>query len=53
MYKESFVFLDDLIAFLVRCIDGLVPQSGIIIVKENISQDDFDDFDDEDSSITR
>ena len=44
--------LADLIAFLKRCVNGLVPHTGIIIVKENIAQDD-DEFDDTDSSVTR
>ena len=42
----------DLVSFLQRCILGLVPNHGVIIVKENVSTDE-DDFDDEDSSVTR
>ncbi len=43
--------LGHLVEFLKRCIQGLAPK-GIIVVKENISKDE-DDFDDEDSSVTR
>ncbi|XP_003385551.1 PREDICTED: N-terminal Xaa-Pro-Lys N-methyltransferase 1-B-like [Amphimedon queenslandica] len=42
----------DLILFLKRCCQGLVPHSGIIVVKENIARDE-DEFDDNDSSVTR
>ncbi len=47
-----FLLIVHLVEFLKRCIQGLIPSTGIIIVKENISKDQ-DDFDSDDSSVTR
>lgn len=46
------LLIADLVSFLKRCCQGLVSQSGIIVVKENIARDE-DEFDDTDSSVTR
>lgn len=43
---------EQLILFFKRCIKGLQP-NGTIIVKENNTPTDQDDFDDTDSSVTR
>lgn len=43
---------DELVAFFQRCIKGLQP-NGTIIVKENNTPTNNDDFDPEDSSVTR
>lgn len=43
---------NELIKFLERCKKGLQP-NGTIIVKENNTPSDLDDFDDTDSSVTR
>lgn len=43
---------DELVEFLKRCIKGLQP-NGTIIVKENNTPSDQDDFDPTDSSVTR
>lgn len=43
---------DDLVAFLKKC-SKLLNTNGIIVVKENISQDNEGEIDSEDSSITR
>lgn len=42
----------ELVAFLKRCIVGLQP-NGTIVVKENNTPTDTDDFDETDSSVTR
>ncbi|GMM54790.1 N-terminal protein methyltransferase [Maudiozyma humilis] len=43
---------DQLVEFFKRCVRGLQP-NGTIIVKENNTPTDQDDFDDTDSSVTR
>ena len=42
----------DLVEYLKRCREGLVPDGGVIIVKENLASGE-DNFDGEDSSFTR
>jgi protein N-terminal methyltransferase len=41
----------DFISFMMKCVDGL-SENGLIVVKENIAQDE-NEFDEEDSSVTR
>ena len=43
---------EELVAFFLRCKQGLQP-NGTIVVKENNTQVLEDDYDDEDSSVTR
>jgi protein N-terminal methyltransferase len=43
---------EDLVDYFVRCRDGLVPDGGVIIVKENLASGE-DNFDGVDSSFTR
>jgi protein N-terminal methyltransferase len=44
---------EQLVAFLKRCKATLNPDGGVIVVKENNSTEDADEFDDVDSSVTR
>ena len=44
---------DDLVKFLRSCAEALPQGSGVIVVKENIAVDDDDNFDENDSSVTR
>ena len=39
--------------FLRSCAEALPQGSGIIVVKENIAVDEDDNFDENDSSVTR
>lgn len=39
-------------AFLQRCTRGLNPDGGLIVIKDNVSEQE-DVFDEEDSSVTR
>ncbi|KAL3229718.1 hypothetical protein RNJ44_01854 [Nakaseomyces bracarensis] len=43
---------EELVKFFKRCIEGLQP-NGTIVVKENNTPSNTDDFDDTDSSVTR
>lgn len=43
---------EDLVKYLQRCAQGLVP-NGVIIVKENMASGDDDVYDPVDSSVTR
>ena len=43
---------EQLIAYLVRCRDALT-ETGLVVVKENVTTDELDMFDPEDSSVTR
>lgn len=47
------IIADDFVAFLQRCVRGLNPDGGLICIKDNISRDDDDVFDEEDSSVVR
>jgi protein N-terminal methyltransferase len=42
-----------LVRYLENCKDALNPDGGFIVIKENLSTDDSDIFDEEDSSVTR
>lgn len=44
---------EDLVKFLQCCVQSLPEGSGVIVVKENIAIDDDDNFDENDSSVTR
>lgn len=44
---------EELVAFLRRCSGVLVPESGLIVVKENLATGSEDLFDQVDSSVTR
>lgn len=44
---------EQLVQFFVRCKAALVPETGVIVVKENQSTSEKDIFDPEDSSVTR
>ncbi len=44
---------DDLVSYFQRCSQGLTPDGGLIIAKENIASDDGDVPDEDDSSVTR
>jgi protein N-terminal methyltransferase len=44
---------EDLVRFLRCCAQALPRGSGVIVVKENIAVDDDDNFDENDSSVTR
>ncbi|XP_075211899.1 N-terminal methyltransferase [Lycorma delicatula] len=43
---------EDLIEFLIKCRDHLMP-GGVIVVKENLTSSDSIEMDEEDSSVTR
>ena len=45
--------LDDVVKFLFRCKKGLNPAGGLIGIKENITSNCENIFDEEDSSYTR
>ncbi len=44
---------DDLAAFLRRCANSLTAESGVLVVKENVTSSGEVEADDEDSSVTR
>lgn len=44
---------EQLIQFFARCKSALTPETGVIVVKENMSTSEGDIFDDEDSTVTR
>ena len=44
---------DQLVAYLQRCQEALNPDGGVIVIKENLSITDCDDFDEVDRSVTR
>lgn len=44
---------DQLVQFLERCKSVLTPNSGLIVVKENITSGDNEIFDEQDSAVTR
>ena len=49
---HSYFIADHLVAFLRRCVKGLSPGGGLIVVKENVA-DTGAVFDEQDSSVTR
>lgn len=44
---------EQLVQYLERCKTTLTPDTGLIVVKENMSSAGVDLFDDQDSSVTR
>lgn len=44
---------EQLVEYLVRCKSALVPEDGLIVIKENTTVLGNDEFDEEDSSVTR
>lgn len=44
---------EQLIQFFARCKKALVPETGVIVLKENMSTSEGDIFDPVDSSVTR
>jgi len=44
---------EQLVRYLERCKRAVVPESGLIVVKENLSTSGEDIFDDLDSAVTR
>ena len=50
--KKPVYSADHLVAFFHRCLKGLSPGGGLIVVKENIA-DTGAVFDEQDSSVTR
>lgn len=44
---------EQLVRYLERCKSVLTPESGVIVIKENLSTSGVDIFDDVDSSVTR
>jgi protein N-terminal methyltransferase len=44
---------EQLVQYLERCKAVLRPESGVIVIKENLSTSGADTFDDLDSSVTR
>ena len=50
--KKSVYSADHLVAFFHRCLKGLSPGGGLIVVKENVA-DTGAVFDEQDSSVTR
>lgn len=44
---------EELVQYLQVCKSVLTPESGVIVIKENLSTGDADIFDDTDSSVTR
>lgn len=46
------LFPDHLVSFLQRCIKGLNPKDGLIVIKDNVSSS-HNIFDAEDSSVVR
>ena len=53
LFKENPVYsADHLVAFFQRCLKGLSPGGGLIVVKENVA-DTGAVFDEQDSSVTR
>lgn len=49
----NYVNDDQLLRYLERCKTALVPETGFIVVKENLSTGASDLYDEEDSSVTR
>lgn len=49
----NYVNDDQLLQYLERCKAALVPETGLIVVKENLSSGNDDMYDEEDSSVTR
>lgn len=50
--KKPVYSADHLVAFFHRCLKGLSPGGGLIVVKENVA-DTGAVFDEQDSSVTR
>ena len=50
--KKAVYSADHLVAFFQRCLKGLSPGGGLIVVKENVA-DTGAVFDEQDSSVTR
>ena len=50
--KQPVYSADHLVAFFQRCLKGLSPGGGLIVVKENVA-DTGAVFDEQDSSVTR
>lgn len=49
----NYVNDDQLLQYLERCKAALVPETGLIVVKENLSSTNDDMYDEVDSSVTR
>ncbi len=52
-HTRTHTHTDDLVSYFQRCSQGLTPDGGLIIAKENIASDDGDVPDEDDSSVTR